>query len=650
MNNKKAMLYFWILLLVSCHKYDVEIRNALELSGKNKGELIKVLEYYKKEGDSMKLEAAKFLISNLPYNYSYDTTNLKKYRIIPLMAKSQWEQDDSIDPNKLNKLWDSLKIISPAHTYIYSKPVQEDIKFVTSKFLIKNIDDAYNSWRNNPYARDSVSFEDFCEYILPYRHIQGKALENWRDFFKSENEDHFKDLYPIPFTKACDSLFGQYKTYKFNYELTEGLPILKFKDFMKIKSGKCTVKSWFNTYIVNTEGIPMVVDFVPAWGNKEDNHQWNALLYGGRTLYFESYWEKGHSWFYNPDINNNKFEDDWSGKIRLPKVYRHTFSTHMEGPISDKRIKLENIPQLFRNVKQKDVSNDYFNTINLSHEITKEKIPKNTYYAYLSVLGVNKRWVPVQWGKIEGNMVIFNKMGTDIVYQPIFYKNGRTIPFGTPFHLDHNGNKKEFIPGNSTSDVVIKRKYPAKKGLEKDAKRIKGSLIQASNNRDFRDAVTIEQIDFEPELRPYEIPLNIKKKYRYFRILSRNVITIKEIKLSYQESENKEIQLEGNFITSSPSTENDSTTWKGIDLKKKQYVSKITFAPPNNLNHVLKGLNYELFYVDKGVFVSLGQQKAEDYELKYKNVPKNGLLYLKCLDEGRQERIFEYKNGEQIWY
>ena len=515
--------------------------------------------------------------------------------------------------------------------------------------MIKNIDLAYASWKTNPYTKDSVSFDDFCEYVLPYRQIQGKSIENWRAFFTKNNKNHFSNSYPISFTKACDSLFEQYKDYKFNYSLAEGLPILKFKDFIKIKEGKCTVKSWLNTHIVNAEGIPMATDFVPAWGNKEDNHQWNALIYGGKTIYFESFWEKNHSWQYNNSIINNLFNDDWSGKIRLPKVYRNTFSTHIVGPISDSRVKIEDIPILFRNIKKKDVSDEYFNTVNLEIELT--NIPfKNTYYVYLCVLGVNKQWIPVQWGKINKKYVRFKKMGTDIVYQSGYYKNGRIIPIGNPFHLDHDGKKKEFILDKMQQVVVIKRKYPEKIGLLKEASLIKGSLIQASNNKDFRNAVTLKEINFKPELRPYEITVTSKKKYRYYRLYSKNRITIRKIDLYSKDNKVKKNLLKGKHI-SNQSKEIDSITWKGVDLGKPKNISMISFSPLNNLNHVLRGNNYELFYIDKGIFVSLGRKKADSsYELKIDNVPKNALLYLQCLDEGRQERIFTYKNGKQIWY
>lgn len=46
-------------------------------AGKNRKELEKVLEYY--QNDSLKLRAAQFLIENMPYHYSYQGEELKKY-------------------------------------------------------------------------------------------------------------------------------------------------------------------------------------------------------------------------------------------------------------------------------------------------------------------------------------------------------------------------------------------------------------------------------------------------------------------------------------------------------------------------------------------------------------------------------------------
>ena len=46
----------------------VSLEQALSMSGENQAELEKVLEYYK--NDSIKLEAARYLIRNMPFHFS----------------------------------------------------------------------------------------------------------------------------------------------------------------------------------------------------------------------------------------------------------------------------------------------------------------------------------------------------------------------------------------------------------------------------------------------------------------------------------------------------------------------------------------------------------------------------------------------------
>ena len=43
---------------------------------------------------------------------------------------------------------------------------------ITAEYLIDNIDRAFDNWQKRPWNR-SLSFEDFCEYLLPYRVIPG---------------------------------------------------------------------------------------------------------------------------------------------------------------------------------------------------------------------------------------------------------------------------------------------------------------------------------------------------------------------------------------------------------------------------------------------------------------------------------------------
>ena len=68
-----------IFLLTACdNDRDILLEEALEKAGNNRTELEQVLAHY--AGDSIKLEAAKFLIRNLPGHYSYaDTSELIPY-------------------------------------------------------------------------------------------------------------------------------------------------------------------------------------------------------------------------------------------------------------------------------------------------------------------------------------------------------------------------------------------------------------------------------------------------------------------------------------------------------------------------------------------------------------------------------------------
>lgn len=59
--------------------------------------------------------------------------------------------------------------------------------------------------------------------------------------------------------------------------------------------------------------------------------------------------------------------------------------------------------------------------------------------------------------------------------------------------------------------------------------------------------------------------------------------------------------------------------------------------------------NYELVYWNNG-WTSLGTQVASNNYSVFKNVPQNALYLLHNLTEGKEERIFIYKNGKQIFY
>lgn len=91
--------------------------------------------------------------------------------------------------------------------------------------------------------------------------------------------------------------------------------------------------------------------------------------------------------------------------------------------------------------------------------------------------------------------------------------------------------------------------------------------------------------------------------------------------------------------------------WGLLDLGRVVSVSKLVYLPRNDDNFIKEGELYELFYWDRE-WKSLGRQvgSRQLQYLEYDNVPDNALLLLRNLTKGKEERIFTYEDGKQVWW
>ena len=73
---KKVLLALTILLSAACNNnQDKQLQEALKFAGDNRPQLEAVLEHYRTvDNDPLKLDAAKYLIANMPAHYSYRDT------------------------------------------------------------------------------------------------------------------------------------------------------------------------------------------------------------------------------------------------------------------------------------------------------------------------------------------------------------------------------------------------------------------------------------------------------------------------------------------------------------------------------------------------------------------------------------------------
>lgn len=132
------------------------------------------MEHYGQEPE--KLEAARFLIRNMPHWYAYEGWQLDSVRQMLALRK--------LDKESIKK-WKQVSF--------YSLPKVYDAQVITSNYLIENIDLAFKVWKKYPWNR-SLDFDDFCEFILPYR-IDNEPLSSWRK------------LYYEHYTPILDSLY-----------------------------------------------------------------------------------------------------------------------------------------------------------------------------------------------------------------------------------------------------------------------------------------------------------------------------------------------------------------------------------------------------------------------------------------------------------
>lgn len=94
-----------------------------------------------------------------------------------------------------------------------------------------------------------------------------------------------------------------------------------------------------------------------------------------------------------------------------------------------------------------------------------------------------------------------------------------------------------------------------------------------------------------------------------------------------------------------------SGAWVGMDFGSPVKINNIVFTGRGDGNSIEIGDLYELYYWDKyRGWKSLGKQSAKDVFLSFDNVPRNALFLLRDLSKGKEQRIFTYEDGEQVWW
>ncbi len=519
MKLKLSLLVLLGLLAVSCTCItitDEAIAENYEKAGTNRQELRKALIYFTHKGDSLQLAALKYLIRNMD-EHSYVEFGIFDSNEVEI----QFDVLDYSDYDAMVAAMDTMEV-KYGELHYARKALSPDLTTITADLLIENIELAFRVWREKSWAQN-LSFENFCELILPYRG-SNEPVEKFRRWFIERYDelplkpDEVTD--PIAVAEYINNDLKQW--FKFDPRYYRHPTDQGLEEMRTTGLGRCEDMTNLAIYAMRANGLPVTSDYTPYWANTGNNHAWNAILStDGKAI---------------PFMGCEANPGHYSLFGKLAKAYRKTYSRQTDN-LASRLEEWESAPRWLSGSYYKDVTDEYTETTDLTISL-KVDIPDSTRFAYLCVFNSGE-WQAIHWGELYGSTVTFTQMGTGIAYLPMFYVHKQLLPAGMPFILESGG------------DIVA----------------LDGS---DSDNVDLR-LISTTRIKFEAATE------------------GRDIVKLKD------------------------------------------------------------GAIYILKYWDDG-WMDVGEQTVGSDPLRFDDVPGNRLYWLVEKDSRREERIFTWKNGRQVWW
>ena len=416
---KTCFLFMILSILTSCSMQKtkgVSLEQALSMSGENQAELEKVLEYYK--NDSIKLEAARYLIRNMPFHFSR-----MEYFVSPEGERYVPDIRNFTDNQAVKRHCDSLQ----EKGYTIRKEIVYDIKALHSDYLIRNIDLAFQAWQK-PWAKD-ISFEGFCRYILPYRAEVEPASD-----MRQELMEYYLPLIDSGKARnafeACMIINNQFIN-DLKYKET-GQPFYPtVEETFRAGIGECDALCNFATMAMRAVGIPVVVQ-TTTWTKMDLAHSWCAVLQDGEFYDFSPAYA-------GPDEYRQKLMT--VRYLKPAKVYRNLFDADFKKSRTD-----DGYTTYLKSPLLKDVTAESgYPVLDLRIEADKEPSSAESL-VYLCAYNYYE-WKPVAIG-IQTDAVCEFK---DVVGNNIFIiaeggKEQELRYITAPFLVDSSGHIWKFIP------------------------------------------------------------------------------------------------------------------------------------------------------------------------------------------------------------
>lgn len=454
MKNYVITISLIVLLTLTECTYNAALNRTLESSGSNRSQLESVLEHYKfVDPNAQKFDAARFLIENMPAHYSYFGTRINEYynyaaSILIDRTLTPEQQRDS-----LLFISDSLYADLPTRTI-------SDEQIITADYLISNIDKSYTQWTTCPWC-SQITFEEYLEWLLPYKGIEMQELDAWRDTMLA----HFSDglNHPIKNDVEYNTTIGvadmlrneaQTKIKRYGLYSRAGLPLLSANLLPRQTYGNIPDYALMAVLLMRSAGIPAILDETPVGSRYTAATRWFVIIDDRGK-------EQASEWDLSTNIGWGFFPYE-----RAPKVFRNTYAINKE-----RWEYRQNSKYLYPfELGKKDVTEQYFLTSDLSLFVNKRlrKNLKEKYVYIASSIRNNQNletisvgrchepsgWQVVDFGVLKHSHAYFRKMGREVLYKAFGYDGKELIPVTAPFIL-HKDGRIEYVSEDTINSQYL---------------------------------------------------------------------------------------------------------------------------------------------------------------------------------------------------
>ena len=641
-----------------------------------------VYEHYK--NDSLKLEAATFLIDNMKWHTLNPTLVSYSEHIQQVI-----EGADSVYKFITQGLNNENLTSGPMGGWLRHRAKQYSVwrdttfkfpeehkpnlyKQIDADFLIRHIDNSFERWETSPYAQ-GITFPSFCEYILPFQALNtGGYLLNGDELYK-EFAPHLDKTHPTTLPHIV-TRYANYISHIRNFTATnQTLPSVGWRDIFFKKNRDCIPQCDVECNVLRAMGVPIAIDM--NIGNRE---------FVGRHHHCVVLDKNGKEYPFHGEREISK-TDYWGYVIEYKlNVYRHLYGAQSDSPYLLRR-KGEALPSFFKTPTLKDVTNYIKPITKLTLNIPKH-IPNNLTWLYsysrANELGIQA----ITWGINDtvNSTSSFQNVVKNMLYFPAYLDTNETVHFisdpivvmnGLNYNEIHIDKLSDYCVGNkdTVQDIIMTRKFPRKANMIKEAQNMFGGIWYGAQHRDGRDKVKLAEIDFVPEAHLQEIKIKKPKAYKFYIFETANKLTthigeiefLTETKLNYKNIKpatplpilsseeikvdlNEQVQVLPRYTKRRDSDGNQQTAISGsvfrYEFIEPQVITSIVFAPVNAENSIEPNEDYQLFQWNEG-WQEITNVTSKFNFLEFKQLDTRKLYWLKNNSRGQEEVPFIITNN-----